>query len=74
MAEQEAATREIATKVRAAAGDTRDAGQHLEAVTEAAQQNDRLAQRVLATADQLNEQTGTLRRAVERLLQQIWAA
>jgi methyl-accepting chemotaxis protein len=74
MAEQEAATREIAMKVRAAAGDTRDAGQHLDAVTDAAQQSDRLAQRVLATADQLNEQTDSLRRAVERLLQQIRAA
>jgi len=74
MAEQEAATREIAMKVREAAGDTRDAGKHVEAVTEAAQQSDRLSQRVLATADQLNDQTATLRRAIERLLQQIRAA
>jgi methyl-accepting chemotaxis protein len=72
--EQEAATREIAKKVRAAAADTREAGKHVAAVTEAAQQSDALAQRVLGTADQLNDQAAALARAVERLLQQVRAA
>lgn len=43
-------------------------------MTEAAQQSDRLAQRVLGTADKLNDQAATLRRAVALLLQQIRAA
>jgi methyl-accepting chemotaxis protein len=74
MAEQEIATREIAAKVRDAEADTRDAVHHIDGVTAAAQQSDTLAQRVLGTADHLNQQAETLRGEVNRLLAQIRAA
>jgi methyl-accepting chemotaxis protein len=74
MAEQERATQDIAAQVRAADADTRDAAHHIDGVTAAAQQSDTLAQRVLGTADHLNQQTEALRGEVNRLLMQIRAA
>jgi methyl-accepting chemotaxis protein len=74
MAKQETATRDIAAKVRDAEADTREAVHHIDGVTTAARQSDTLAQRVLGTADHLNQQTETLRGEVDRLLAQIRAA
>jgi methyl-accepting chemotaxis protein/CHASE3 domain sensor protein len=72
--QQNAATHEIARNVNEAASGTREVTGNIIGVSEAAEETGKEAQAVLTSANQLSQQSDSLRAAVEQYLQGIRAA